>query len=318
MSNFLQFTFAGLNVGALYMLIALGMVVTYQVARVESLAQGVFVVYGALTFSTVHDSHGLPLVVAVIASLLVCAAIAFLLYILAMNRLAARGRTGPIIMLLGAALLFQELARRLWGLNDRAARPFLSSEPLHVLGATVLPQSLLVWVGAAVLTGTGFVLFERTMLGKALRAAADDVEGAKLVGINAKMMQVVSFQVAGFYGAVAGILLVPVMPFGWTWVFPLGALGAIGAIGGRWEYMPVAFVSLAIGLFASYAGGYVSTSWQDVYVYGAFLVVLLLLRDGRRAGSRRRRYPFGSARPRDKRIRVPSGPARSVPTNGQE
>ncbi|MFD2416557.1 branched-chain amino acid ABC transporter permease [Amycolatopsis pigmentata] len=288
MSTFLQLTFAGLNVGALYMLIALGMVVTYQVSRVESLAQGVFVVYGSLVFGTMHDSLGLPLVVAVVASLLACAAIAVVLYVLALNRFAARGSIGPVIMMLGGALLFQELARQFWGLNDRGAKPWLSSDPLRILGATVLPHSLLMWVGTAVLVGVGFVLFERTMLGKALRAAADDVEGARLVGINTRLMRFVSFQVAGLFGAMAGILLASIMPLGWTWVFTLAVMGAIGAIGGRWEYVPVALVSLTIGLFASYTGGYISTSWQNIYVYGAFVVVLLLLREDKRAGSRRR------------------------------
>ncbi|MTD52504.1 branched-chain amino acid ABC transporter permease [Amycolatopsis pithecellobii] len=288
MSTFLQLTFAGLSVGALYMLIAFGMVVTYQVSRVESLAQGGFVVYGALVFTTVHDSLGLPLIIAVLASSLVCSAIAVVLYILALNRFAGRGSVGPVVMMLGGAILCQELARRFWGLNDRGATPWLPREPLHVFGATVLPHSLLIWAGTAVLVGLGFALFERTMLGKGLRAAADDVEGARLVGINTRLMRFFSFQVAGFYGAVAGILLAPVMPFGWSWVFPLAVMGAIGAIGGRWEYVPVALVSLAIGLFAGYAGGYVSTAWQNVYVYGAFIVVLLVLREGKRAGSRRR------------------------------
>lgn len=300
MSTFLQLTFAGMNVGVLYMLIALGMVVTYQVSRVESLAQGVYVIYGSLVFSTLHDSRGLPLVVAVLGSIVACALIAVVLYVLALNRFAARGNIGPVIMLLGAALLFQELARRFWGLNDRGAKPWLSNEPLHVFGATVLPHSLLMWIGAAVLVLAGFWLFERTMIGKALRAAADDVEGARLVGINTQAMQFVSFQVAGFFGAAAGILLAPLMPMGWTWVFPYAVLGAIGAIGGRWEYVPVALTSLAIGLFSSYAGGYVSTAWHDVYVYGAFIVVLLLLREDRRPGSRRRFRMGGSSEPRIK------------------
>jgi len=305
MSTFLQVTFAGMSIGALYMLIALGMVVTYQVARVESLAQGVFVVYGALTFGTLHDGRDLPLAVAMIGSLIVCSAIAAVLYVLALNRFAARG-SGPIIMMLGAALLFQELARRFWGLNDRGAEPWLSSDPLHVLGATVLPHALLMWVGTALLVAVGFLLFERTMVGKALRAAADDVEGARLVGINTGLMQFASFQVAGVFGAVAGILLAPIMPFGWSWVFPLAVMGAVAAIGGRWEYVPAALISLAIGLFASYAGNYVSTSWQDVYVYGAFVVILLLLREDRRAGSRGR-FRSRHLPTRDKGSRAASG-----------
>jgi branched-chain amino acid transport system permease protein len=297
MSTFLQLSFAGLNVGVLYMLVALGMVVTYQVSRVESLAQGTYVVFSALVFSTVHDSLERSLVTAMLASVLTCAGISVFLYLLAMNKFARRSDTGPVILLLGGALLFAELARQFWGLSDRSAKPWLSDEPLRIAGATVLPHSLLMWAGAAALVVAGFVVFERTMLGKALRAAADDVEGARLVGINTRTMQFVSFQIAGLYGAAAGILLAPVVPLGWTWVFALALTGAIGAIAGRWEYVPVALASLSIGLFASYAGGYVSTSWQDVYVYGAFIVVLLLLREDKRPGSRRQKLRGGPPEP---------------------
>jgi branched-chain amino acid transport system permease protein len=288
MSTFLQLTFAGLNVGALYMLSALGMVVTYQVSRVESLAQGVFVVFGSLVFATAHDSLGLPLPAAVGASLAAGAVIATVLHTLALNKWATRGATGPVVMTLGAAILGSELARDLWGLDNRSAAPFLSGTPLHLFGATVLPHSLLMWAGSAVMVAGGFVIFERTMIGKALRAASDDVQGARLVGVNARRMQFISFQVAGLFGATAGILLAALMPFGWSSVFPLAVVGALGAVAGRWEYLSVAISSVAIGLFASYAGGYVSTTWQDLYVYGAFIAVLLLLREDRRAGSRRR------------------------------
>lgn len=308
MSTFLQLTFAGLNVGALYALIAVGMVVTYQVARVESLAQGVFVVYGALTFVTCHDVLGLPLVVAVAASIAVCAVIAVVLWLLATNRYAARSTTGPVLMLLAAALLCSELAKVFWGLDDRGAQPWLGDEPLDVLGATVLPHSLLVWAGTAVLVVGGYLLFEQTLVGTALRATADDAAGARLVGINVRRMRALAFQVAGLFGAAAGVLLAPLLPLGWAGIFPLAVIGSIGAIGGRWEYVPAALASLAVGLSASYAGGYLSTHWYDVYVYGVFVVILLFLREDRRAGTHR---PLSRTRPR--RAGLPTVRTESLP-----
>lgn len=289
MNFFLQLTFAGLNVGVLYMLVALGMVVTYQVSRVESLAQGAFVVYGALLFGTFHDGLGLPLPVAILLPVVISSLMSVLLYWLMLNRFATRGSTGPVVMSLGAALILGELARQFWGLNDRSARPFLPTEPISVFGATVLPHSLLSWIGGGVLLLAGYLVFEKTMLGKALRATADDVVGARLVGIDARRMRFVSFQIAALFGSLAGILLAPLTAFGWTAIFPLAVIGAIGAIGGRWEYLTAAVVSLAIGLFSSYAGGYLSTSWQQIYVYGAFILILLAQRADRRAGGGRAR-----------------------------
>jgi branched-chain amino acid transport system permease protein len=281
MSTFLQLTFAGLNVGMVYMLIALGWVVLYQVAHVENLAQGGFVVYGSLVFITAHDSWGLPLPLAILFSLLVCCGIGAVLFVLVLNPLTRRGMAGPVVMTLGAAILLGEVARQIWGLNDKSAKPFLSTEPLRVFGATVLPHSLLLWLGTAVLVGAGFLVFERTIIGKALRACSDNYDGAQIVGINPTLMQFASFQVAALFGGAGGVLLSPLLGLGWASVFTLGLIGLIGAIAGRWAYLPAAAASVIIGLFANYAGGYVSTSWQDAFVYGAFLVILLVLREGR-------------------------------------
>lgn len=294
MSTFLQLTFAGLNVGMVYMLIALGWVVLYQVAKVENLAQGAFVVYGSLMFTSLHDDQGVPLGLAILFSLGACSVIGAVLYVLVLNRFSRRGEAGPVVMTLGAAIVLGELARQIWGVDDRTAKSYLSTEPLKIFGATVLPHSLLLWAGTAVFVGAGYWLFERTIVGKALRACSDNFEGAQIVGINPGLMQFASFQVAALFGGAGGVLLAPLMAIGWSNVFTLGLIGLIGAIAGRWAYVPAALASVGLGLFANYAGGYVSTSWQDVFVYGAFLAILMFLREGRRRG--RLQMNFGRGR----------------------
>jgi branched-chain amino acid transport system permease protein len=281
MSTFLQLTFAGLNIGAVYALIALGWVVLYQVAKVENLAQGGFVIVGALLFITLHDTARLPLAVAVVGALLGCHLLGALLYFLVLNRFSRRGVDGPMIMTIGAAIVIGEAARMIWGIDELTAKSYLPSEPYEILGATILPHSLLLWAGTALMVVLGYLVFERTLIGKALRACADNYEGAQIVGINPRRMQFASFQLAAMFGGVGGILLVPLLSVSWAAVFPLGMIGLMGAIAGLWRYIPAALASFALGLFSSYASGYVSTAWQEVFVYGTFIAILLFLREGR-------------------------------------
>ncbi len=281
MSTFLQLTFAGLNTGAVYALIGLGWVVLYQVAKVENLAQGGFVVCGALLFISLHDTAQLPLPAAAAGALAGCALVAALMYILVLNRFSRRSADGPVVMTIGAAIVIGEAARLIWGIDELTAKAYLPNEPFSILGATVLPHALLLWSGTALMVTVGYLLFERTLIGKALRACSDNYEGAQIVGINPRRMQFASFQIAGLFGGTAGVLLVPLLAVGWASVFPLGLLGLIGAIAGLWRYLPTAVTSVGLGLFSSYASGYVSTAWQEVFVYGAFIVILLVLREGR-------------------------------------
>jgi len=295
-TTFLQFLIAGLNVGSVYLLIALGWVVLQQVAKVENLAQGAFVVYGSLLFISLKDDWNLPLAVAILGSLAGCLLLGAVLYLLVLNRFSRRGEEAPVVITLGAALVLMEVARWIWGLEDRLATPYLPRTPIKVMGATVLPHSLLVWAGTAVLVVGGFLAFERTILGKALRACAESYEGAQIVGINPARMQFASFQLAALYGGAGGVMLSPLIAVGWSSVIHLGILGLIGAVAGRWNYLSTAIASLGLGLLGSFAGGYISTSWEEVFIYGPFLAVLILTRDSvqrrtvsRRLGLRQRR-----------------------------
>jgi branched-chain amino acid transport system permease protein len=261
----------------------------YQVAKVENLAQGGFVVCGALLFISLHDIAKLPILLAAGGALAGCAVVAALLFVLVLNRFSRRGVDGPVVMTIGAAIVISEGARLIWGIDDLTANAYLSNEPFNLFGATVLPHALLLWAGTALMVAMGYFIFEKTLFGKALRACSDNYDGAQIVGINPRRMQFASFQLAALFGGTAGILLIPLLAVGWASVFPLGLLGLIGAIAGSWRYLPTAAASIVLGLFSSYASGYVSTAWQEVFVYSAFLAILMFSGEGghrRRAGLR--------------------------------
>jgi branched-chain amino acid transport system permease protein len=283
-TTLLQLTFAGLSLGSIYALISLGWTVLFQVAKVYNLAQGGFVVVSALSYIHFTRDRDWPIPVAMLGSLGLCLVLGLVLCKIVLNARTTKSEVGPIVMTIGAAIVISESLRSIWGVDPRVAKAFLPTEPIRVFGATVLPHSLLLWGGTAVMFFLGWLIFERTLLGKALRACSESSTAAALVGINPQRTHLVAFALAALFGGVGGILLAPLIAVSWDQVIPLGIYGFIGAIIGRWRYLPSAFGSVALGLVASYAGGYISSEWQTSVVYLALLAALLTTRQ-RRAGT---------------------------------
>ncbi|TYB41061.1 branched-chain amino acid ABC transporter permease [Actinomadura chibensis] len=285
MTTLLQLTFAGLSLGAVYALISLGWTVLFQVARIYNLAQGAFVVVSAMTYIALADDLGWPVPLAVAGALAVCLALGLALYGVILNRRTARGEAGPIVMSLGSALVIAETLRYLWGVDARTAAAFLPTGPVRIMGATAVPHAMLLWTGTAAMFGAAWLLFHRTLLGKALRACAESATAAQVVGIDPRRMRLAAFGVAALFGGVGGILLAPLIAVSPHEVLPLGIFGFIGAVVGRWRYLPAAAGSVLLGLITSYAGGYGATSWQNAVLYGSVIAALLTMRQ-RRPGHR--------------------------------
>ncbi|QXJ22601.1 branched-chain amino acid ABC transporter permease [Actinomadura graeca] len=285
MTTLLQLTFAGLSMGAVYALISLGWTVLFQVARIYNLAQGAFVVVSAMTYISLVGDLGWPVPLAVGGALAVCLALGLLLYGVILNPRTARGEAGPIVMSLGSALVIAETLRYVWGVDARTAPAFLPTGTIRILGATAVPHALLLWTGTAVMFGAAWVMFHRTVLGKALRACSEDATGARVVGIDPHRMRLAAFTIAALFGAVGGILLAPLIAVSPHEVLPLGIFGFIGAAVGRWRYLPAAAGSVILGLVTGYVGGYGATAWQDAVLYGSVIVALLTVRQ-RRPGQR--------------------------------
>lgn len=305
MTTLLQFTFAGLSLGAVYALISLGWTVLFQVAKIYNLAQGAFVVVSAMTYVSLTRDLGWPVPLAMAGALAVCLALGLALYGLILNPRTTRGEAGPIVMSLGSALVIAETLRYVWGVDARTAAAYLPTDPVRIWGATVLPHALLLWAGTAVMFAAAWLLFHRTLLGKALRACSESGTAAQVVGIDPRRMHVAAFTMAALFGAVGGILLAPLIAVSSHEVLPLGIFGFIGAVVGRWHYLPAAAGSVLLGLITGYAGGYGATVWQNAVLYGAVIAALLTMRQ-RRPGHR----PLWTVLLRRDRIPVtePAGP----------
>ena len=207
----LNVVIAGLLLGGLYALIAMGLSLQYGVARVLNISHGEFIMLGAMTTWTLFTVFGVnPLL-----ALVVCGPLAFILGFIIHRTLFKRllfSSASPGIfesnsMLASFGLLFiiQNVASIYWGPEIRGYS-YLRF-PVDLAGA-VFGANRLVTLGFALIIGLAFYLFvARTRLGKAIRAAAQDPVTAGLMGVNINMVLALCFGLGAALAAIAGVLI---------------------------------------------------------------------------------------------------------------
>jgi branched-chain amino acid transport system permease protein len=201
----LEVVIGGLLTGVMYALVALGFVLIYKASGIFNFAQGVMVLFAALCFVGLLQL-GLPLILAFLGSVAIMIALAF-----AIERVVLRPLVNqePIILFMatiGITFFLTGFGQLLWGGNVKALDIGLPNAPLIIGGVLVNEFDLTAAAVAGILVAGLAVFFQRTTIGRALRAVADDHQAALSVGIPLKTIWVIVWSVAGIVGLVAGIL----------------------------------------------------------------------------------------------------------------
>jgi branched-chain amino acid transport system permease protein len=186
-----------------------------------------------------------------------------------------------VIATIGAAFFIKGAAMFIWGKNPFDLPPFSGRNPISFLGAVVQPQGLWVVAFLAVVVVLLTLFFDRTMMGKALRACAVNANASSLVGINVKQMILVSFALSAAIGALGGIVITPIS----LMEYDRGAMLAVKGfsacvLGGMGSFPGAVLGGLMIGLIESLGAGLVSSGYKDVFA----LVLLLLVLFARPSG----------------------------------
>jgi len=205
MQFFLEVLVGGLLAGVMYSMVAIGFVLIYKASGVFNFAQGSMVLFAALTFVSLVE-RGLPFWLSLAATLLVMIAVG-----LAIERSVLRSLVNrpPIVLFmatLGLSFVLEGLAQTLWGSEVHGLELGVSDTPFELHGV-MLSQFDLFAAGTAGALVIGLaLLFNRTRLGLALRAVADDPLAALAVGIDLRRVWAVVWAVAGAVALVAGLL----------------------------------------------------------------------------------------------------------------
>src|SRR6185295_12463754 len=183
-ASLLQFLFSGLMVGAIYGLVALGLNVVFNATGAVNFAQGEFSMLGGMLGASILSTTGLPLVLVVVLTVIAVTAVGVVMERVIVRPIRHADVLNLIIVTIGASILIKGGVMVSLGKNAAGLPAFTGERPFQLLGATFVPQALwIVGVAAAIVLGL-HLFFDRTLLGRAMRAVASDREAARLMGID--------------------------------------------------------------------------------------------------------------------------------------
>ena len=291
MDVFLQTLKAGLAVGSLYALIALGYTMVYGILKFINFAHSDIVVLGAwisLTLAKVLEKAvGLAWWVGgavLVAAMVACGVIGFTIERLAYRPLRGAPRLNVLITAIGVSLFLQNLGQLDWMFGTRPARipPLINDRVLFTISGVNFNLLDLVGMGTAVvlMIALDWLVFH-TKLGRGMRAVSHNTTTAALMGVPVDRTISITFVIGAGLAAAGGFLwALKYAQINQTadssWVL-LGLKAFVAAVvGGIGNVRGAMIGGIAIGLLEQFGATYLSSSMQDVYVFGALILVLLV------------------------------------------
>jgi branched-chain amino acid transport system permease protein len=195
----------GLAAGLMYSLVALGFVLIYKASGVFNFSQGVMVLFAALTLVGLME-RGAPLIAALLLTMAVMVALAFAIERVVLRPLVNQEQIILFMATIGLNFFLEGFGELVWGSNVKKLDVGIPDTSFMAWGVQVNRLELTAALTAAVLVAVLAVFFQRTRVGRALRAVADDHEAALSIGIPLKTIWVVVWSVSGLVALVAGIM----------------------------------------------------------------------------------------------------------------
>jgi branched-chain amino acid transport system permease protein len=276
-----QYILAGLAIGGIYALVALGFHIMWSAARAVNFAHGDTLMLGAVLAIMGLDA-GLPLWLACTLSLVASCLFGVLLERFAIRPFATHAMSiGWMLTTMAVGIMLEALVTMRFGGFSRPLPSPGIERSISVLGAGVYPQELLIPL-AAILSVIGLgILRKRTLIGRAMQAVAFDRRAAALMGINVNGVVAFSFALAATLGGAAGILVAPVTQASASMGLILGLKGfAVAIIGGITSAPGVLIAGLGFGVVEKFVEGYISTAAREIVGFGLTILVLLVFPQG--------------------------------------
>jgi len=280
-SQLFQYLITGVTVGSVYAMVAVGFNIIYNVTEIINFAQGEFVMLGGLIMVFIHVGMGLPIILAFLLTVVLVTLVGMLLDRLAINPIRQPTVLTLIIATIAASILLKGAAMFIWGKDPFDLPAFSGRNPITILGAVIQPQYFWV-IGFLILTVIVLtIFFEKTIIGKAMSACADNPDAASLVGINVKRMILLSFALSAAIGAVAGITVTPIslMEYDRGAMLAIKGFGA-AVLGGLGSFPGAVIGGLIMGAIESFGAGLVSSGYKDAFALIVLLVVLFFRPSG--------------------------------------
>jgi branched-chain amino acid transport system permease protein len=273
----------GIAMGCIYSLIALGYNMLIRAMNLLHFAQGEVMMVGALTGVTLVSTLRVPYLVAIPLIMGICALLSLALDVVAYR--PVRRRRVPainlIIATLGVSIVLSNVAILIWGAEPLRYPRIYAADAL-LLGALRIPPQFLapLVVGGVLMVGLQ-LFFSRSLTGLAMRAAAQDPDTARLMGIDIDRTIRYTFAISGAMGGAAGALLGPIIFASFNMGESIGIKAFVAATLGGLGSMPGAMVGgILFGVIETYGALLISSGYKDALGYIVMIAILLVAPSG--------------------------------------
>lgn len=281
MEEFVSYVVTGISIGVVYGIVALGFVLIYKSSKILNFALGEFLILGAYVFWVCWTLWHLPLWLSIIITLGAGILIGLVVERVAIRPLIGQPVLSIIMMTIAVSVILRSLILLVWGPLPYKFEPrIFSTEAVHLANLSIRPEYAGGFIVSILLLAAFIYLFRSTRAGLLMRAASNDHQLARAIGVRIEHTFALSWIICGMVAAIIGVILASL-----TYIdSSLGNIGlkviAVVLIGGL-ESIPGAFIGgLIIGISEGLAVGYIDPivggGISEVFAFAIAVVALLI------------------------------------------
>ena len=280
-SVFLQILVNGILYGSMYGIAAIGLSLIFGSMQIIFIAQGTVMILAAYFTFWLFQLTGLDPIACLLLCVPVFLGLGWILYRGLFLRVAAAGKNPSLLLAFGLMVLLESLMSILWTPNQRAINTTYTALGFDLGPLKISFTRLMAFAVSLAATGMVFLFMRRTLWGKAVRAASEDMEAAALLGISPRRVGSLAFAIGLALAGVAGVAVALTYPFDpySGFIFSLKALIAV-AFGGLGSVVGAFLGGVLLGVIEGMGSYIISGGWADAISYGAFLLVLMFRPEG--------------------------------------
>ena len=276
-----QLIVSGMAVGILYGIVALGVVLIFKSTNILNFAHGELAMVSTFFAYTLLTSLHLSYPLAVILTLVFAALIGYGIERFITRPFIGSAHMTVVIVTLGLFLLLGVVAMWIWGKDPLTFPSMIPDQPINIQGIVISSLNVFILLISCVLMFLLYLFFRFTTMGIAMRAVADDMEGARLMGISVSSIFSLSWVLANMLGAVSGILLAPIIYLDVNMMQVVILKAFVAAVLGGFTSMPGVIVGgILLGIMENLVGAFISSQFKNAFPFLIILFVLMIMPQG--------------------------------------
>jgi branched-chain amino acid transport system permease protein len=274
---------SGLGLGSMYGLMALGFYITYAVSATVNFAQGSSMMLGAVLCFTFAQTMGLPMALAILLALLLCALYGLLVEFIAVRPFASRGSNAWLMSTVALGIVLDNVVLHTFGKEPRSLPSTLAQTPVEIAGLNlgVYPLQLLIPVLGLALAALLHVVARRTRWGTAMLAVVQNRSAAQLMGIPIRRVVALAFALSALFAGIAGVLIAPLFnvnaDMGTLFGVKAFAVAILGGITSAWGVM---IAGLLFGVAEALITATMGSGYTQIITFALVIAVLALRPNG--------------------------------------